>query len=256
MSFIKKSVLFILACVMLTAIGETKINNNNKELLLINKRISKILSNEKYHLARADNILKLKNIDSVLSINHLSSAMNNLQNSLQKKILAEDRSIIEVSPEMLADKHQDKFKTIFSYINREEMLDNLEVVNIIINKLKKVQDHSLFDYLILSKKEYFHKSDMSIHWLNYFISKKEIKINCYSKGTSLMQRVIERNNKDVAKLLMEKGYTPIKADIELLQFYEKHVVSDDYPFDDGEGALKELRSIEALLSNKINKQLK
>ena len=229
-------------------IGETKVNISTEEKRF-NHQIKKIFNSGEYHLYRSENIKELKNLDKFLTSRHLRVARLIFFDSLVQE--GDDIGKINFTPDMLNDENKINFETAFSYIDRKDLLDKLDVVNILIRRLKKVDNSTTFGSLINERYGVTHNVDMAIHWLAYFLSKPEVDVNCYKKN-SLMRSVISKNNYDAAKLVMKHGYKATDFDFEVLRNQIQMVSEDTEDFYYKDKALKALSKIETLLMDNIN----
>ena len=94
--------------------------------------------------------------------------------------------------------------------------------------------------------------DMARYWLEYFLSKPEVDINCYRNNSSLMRWVIDRNNYDMAKLIMKHSYKVTDFDFEVLREHIEEVSEDAEGYYDKEKALEALSKIESLMVESLN----
>ncbi len=233
-------------------IGKTKVTIS-KEESVFNHHIKKILNSDKYHLYRSKAIKEeLKNRDKFLTSKHLRNALNIFFETLAPKLGGDINKVI-ITPDMLLNKdNRIKLKKAFPYIDRDDLLDKLNVVNLLINHLKKVDDSSMFTKFVNQRYYITHNTDMAHHWLAYFLSKPEVNVNCYKKNSSTMEWIIYKNNYDAAKLIMRHGYKVTDFDFEVLREHIQVVSEDNEEIYDKEKALEALSKIENLMIENLD----
>lgn len=238
---------------VLVITGESKMDENivEKEKLLeqkkLNKRILKIMTSGEYLGYRAENIGYLVDSGKKITRKSVGIVFAEWLKSSQRR--DGDFSLIHFTPDMLSEENKDKFNESIQGINREEIIDKLKALDIVI-------DHSsekitgVFGELINPKFDMFHKSDMAHHWLEYFLSKRNVNVNNWDKRTP-MGGAIYTKNYDVAKLLIKYGYKPNDKDFEFIQEEIVEVKEDDTATVDQESSLEALSKIETLLMDNI-----
>lgn len=232
-------------------IGEPKVKISLEENRF-NHQIKKIFNSGEYNLHRSKSLRELKNLDKFLTNNHLRTAFSLFFDSLVKA--GDDIDKINFTPDMLLNKENKvKFEATFPYINRNDLLDKLDVVNTLIHHLKKVNDSSMFTKFVNQRYYITHNVDMAHYWLEYFLSKSEVDVNCHKKNSSTMEWIIYKNNYDAAKLVMKHGYKVTDFDFEVLREHMQEVKEDNEGVYDKEKALEALSKIETLLMENIKK---
>ncbi len=231
----------------LVATTEPKINKAKKEKILvqekINKKILKIMTSGECQGSRAENIEYLVNSGKQITRKSVGIVFGEWLKSVQRR--DGDFLLIHFTPDMLSEEHKDKFKRTIIGINREEVIDKLNALNVVI-------DHSpekitgAFGGLINPRFGMYTKSDMSIYWLEYFLSKKNVDVNNWKKHTP-MEGAIYAINYKVAKLLIQHGYKPNNKDFEFIQEEIAEVKEDDIGQYHQESTIEAIHKIETLL---------
>ena len=213
----------------------------------VNERIQKIMTSGEYLGSRAENIEGLVNSGKEITQKSVGIVFAEWLRSAQRR--DGDFSLIHFTPNMLSEENKDKFNTAIQGINREEVIDKLKALDIVIDHSSEKITGVFWD-LINPKFGMFAKSDMSIHWLEYFLSKKNVDVNNWEKRTP-MGGAIYTKNYDVAKLLIKYGYKPNDKDFESIQRGIVEVKEDDTATVDQEKSLEALSQIETLLMDNI-----
>ena len=240
---------------VLVITGESKIDANimEKDKLLeekkLNKKILKIMVSEEYLGSRAENIKYLIDSGKEITRKSVGIVFAEWLKSAQRR--DGDLSLIHFTPDMLSEENKDKFNESIQGINRKEIIDKLKALDMVIDH-SSPKTTGVFGELINPKFDIFHKSDMSHHWLEYFLSKRNVNVNNWEKRTP-MGGAIYTKNYDVAKLLIKYGYKPNDKDFDSIQRGIVEVKEDDTATVDQEKSLEALSKIEILLMENIEK---
>ena len=231
--------------------SEVSIVENSRlvEQKKVNKRILKIMTSGEYLGSRAENIEGLVDSGKEITRKSVGIVFDEWLKSAQRR--DGDSLLIHFTPEMLSKANKDKFNTVIQGINREEIIDKLKALDIVIDHSSEKITGVFWD-LINPKFDMFHKSDMSHHWIEYFLLKRNVDVNNWKKRTP-MGGVIYTKNYDVAKLLIKYGYKPNDKDFESIQREIVEVKEDDTATVDQEKSLEALSKIETLLMENIKK---
>ena len=244
--------LFVIVFIVGTALvvtGESKtdVNTVEKEKSW-NKKVSKIMTDEKYLGNRFNSIVEIIGYGATFTTKDVNSAFKKWLRSVQQ--LDGGLSLIHFTPDMLSEENKDKFNKAILGINREDIVDKLNALNVVI-------DHSpekitgAFGGLINPQFGMYAKSDMSIYWLEYFLSKKNVDINNWKKHTP-MEGAINAINYKVAELLILHGYKPNAKDFEFIQGKIVEVKEDDIGQYNKESTIEAIHKIETLLRGTIH----
>jgi len=209
-----------------------------------NKKVSKIMIDEKYLGNRSNSIVEIIGYGATFTTKDVNSAFEGWLSSAQQR--EGDLSLIHFTPDMLTESNKDKFNNAIQGINRNEVIDKLKALELVINNTPKI-DSSIFYRLINSKYNLYHKSDMSAHWLEYFLSKEKVDINSYGYK-SLMSYAIQANNFPATQILIGASYKVIDKDFDYIRDHIIDIQENDEGTVDKEKAFEALRKIETLLT--------
>ncbi len=244
--------LVLMIGVTLVAMAEPKISALDRQAPEKQKRwhkqVVKIMTGGEYLNGSSTGIDQMVKSGATFTSDDVSAAFKSWLSWAQRR--DGDLSLIHFTPDMLTESNKDKFNNAIQGINRNNVIDKLKALELIIKNTSKI-DSSIFYKLINPKYNLYHKSDMSIHWLEYFLSNDKIDINYYL-WKSLMRSAIQENNFSVAKLLIKNHYKVTEVDFESLQNYTAHVLEDEEGTVDKEKALEALSKIKNLMVESLN----
>lgn len=236
---------------VLTTNGESDVKENpskqQEKQKSWNKQVSKIMMDEKYLSNRANSIEELIGYGATFTTEDVNSAFDGWLRSVQRR--DGDLSLIHFTLDMLSESNKEKFNSAIQGINRKEVIDKLEALELVINKASDI-DSSVFSRLINSKYNLYNKSDMSAHWLEYFLSKEKVDLNSYGYK-SLMSHTIQANNFPVAQILIRASYKVIDKDFDYMRDHRIDIQENDEGTVDKEKALGALSKIENIMTESL-----